>query len=119
MAQNKREEEPKVSGKSTGKLTAKVSVDTTDAVTALKALQRHARETTKALREVEEAQVNPWYLRYNKSDVIRAFSTQELADELARREGVEEYSDLILREVKPGEPLDFSDVSKVIVVNGG
>jgi hypothetical protein len=131
MAQNEREEKAKVSGKSIGKLT--VDLDTSDAVTALKALQRHARETTKVLREVEEAAKQPDIavmfgdekigIASYDGDVrvdqryVSDLTTQELADELARREGVNEYSDLILREVKPGEPLDFSDVSKVIVVN--
>jgi alkylated DNA nucleotide flippase Atl1 len=118
MAQNKREEK----AKSIGKLT--VDVDTSDAITALKALQRTARETTKALREVEEAQVNPWYLRYNKSDVVRSFSTQELADELARREGVATREiqpmgnvDIAVNNVNEGDRATYLGPAKVLVIS--
>lgn len=41
-----------------GKLHVKVEVDVSEALTGLKALQREAREATKALRELEAVQRN-------------------------------------------------------------
>jgi len=41
-----------------GKLNVKVEVDVSEALTGLKALQREAREATKALRELEAVQRN-------------------------------------------------------------
>lgn len=41
-----------------GKLQVKVEVDVSEALTGLKALQREAREATKALRELEAVRNN-------------------------------------------------------------
>jgi hypothetical protein len=97
--------------KSIGKLT--VDLDTSDAVTALKALQRTARETTKVLREVEAVRKESTYtdgagrkwraewtqIDGDVSDIkqrlvsvdLSELSTQEIADELARRANVSDY----------------------------
>jgi hypothetical protein len=101
MAQNEREEKRNSIG------TITVDVDTSEAVAGLKRLQRHARETTKALREVEEATKQPDIavtfggekigIATHTEDVrvdqryVGDLTTAELADELARREGVNEY----------------------------
>lgn len=56
MAENKRE----VVGQkenNIGDLAVKISVDVSEALTGLKAVQREAREATKALRGLEEAQI--------------------------------------------------------------
>jgi hypothetical protein len=141
MAQNEREEKAKVSGKSIGKLT--VDLDTTDAVTALKALQRHARETTKVLREVEDAAKQPDIavtfggekigIAAYDGDVrvdqryVGDLTTAELADELARREGVEEYrvdehggkATLFIDNGTEGSNTPIDGSARSFVVNGG
>lgn len=50
-----------------------VSIDVSEALTGLKAVQREAKETVKALKEIETAQG------------LGAFSTEELWDELWQR----------------------------------
>lgn len=42
--------------KSVGELTAKITIDVSDALTGLKAVQREARKATQALKELEEQQ---------------------------------------------------------------
>ncbi|MDF1510861.1 hypothetical protein PZE06_22260 [Robertmurraya sp. DFI.2.37] len=50
-------------------ISVKIDVDISDALTGLKALQREARETTKALRELEGATV-----KAGRLDLLRLFN---------------------------------------------
>lgn len=59
-------------------LNIKVKIDASEAIKDLKAVQREAKEVVKSLREVENAKG------------LSLYSTRELQEELARREGVEE-----------------------------
>lgn len=52
-----------------GELKVKLDVDISDALTGLKALQREAREATKALRELEEETV-----KAGRLDLLRLFN---------------------------------------------
>jgi hypothetical protein len=60
-------------------LTIKLNVDTSDAIKALKAVQREARAAVKALRELEVV---------SGLDMERGLSTKEITKELIDREGV-------------------------------
>jgi hypothetical protein len=102
MADNKREsiEEYNSSG-----LTVKINVDVSEALTGLKAVERQAKAAKRAVAELDGEYNGPWFginppnkgtgiptvseLCPNK---LSDYSTKELADELAKREGVEEYS---------------------------
>lgn len=85
-----------------GDITLKIDVDVSEALTGLKALQREAKEATKALRELEKAQEVPEHVKKysehyswkstGENGLKSYFSdvpTKTLAEELAKRNGVE------------------------------
>lgn len=91
-----------------GDISVKIDVDVTGALTGLKAVQREAKEATKALRELEGAESKtPEVVRpamvFDKGPgkVVEVSApiydltkvpTKQLHEELAKREGVVEYS---------------------------
>lgn len=86
----------------------KLNVDTSDAVNSIKKLQRIARETVKNLKEVDSL------------SGLKRYSSEELAEELATRFGVEhliilspeEYAKMSYnRDKKRGIP-SFSELSR-------
>lgn len=83
------------SRESVGEITVKLNVDASDALTALKALQREVRKATQALKSAEQAnsirieRVGNYAVTEIKRD-LSAYSTKDLTDELARRTGVRE-----------------------------
>lgn len=100
-------------------LNAKLNIDVSEAITGLKAVQREAREATKALRELEAARegegqvvkihagesvLPPDHVKkyaegttgWTSNGGLQAWflsqvPTHQIADELSKREGVEEY----------------------------
>ena len=81
-----------------GELTVKVDVDASDAIRALKALQREARKATQALRELEsyyESEGKRFYTKWKQQGeeifdvqtiVVSDIPTSILKRELAQRE---------------------------------
>jgi hypothetical protein len=65
-----------------GELNVKVNVDIADALTGLKALQREAKETTKALRELECSKTKPSYDGYRSFKHIAKYLTVEMQNGL-------------------------------------
>lgn len=84
------------SRKSPSSLTVKIDVDVLDAVSGLKAVQREAREATKALRELESTQKLTMYEatdalpipKFTDEPDLSEVTTSRLQRELSRREGV-------------------------------
>jgi len=106
-----------------GDLSVKITVDTSEAVAELKRLQRVARQVTKELREVE-ANGHPFGNAKFPVDILRSFTTQELADELTRRAkngepGVGTFEVGDGKDVEAGEAFYFDGDAKVIVIYGG
>lgn len=69
------------------KLELKVDVDVSDALVGLKAITREAREATRALKELEDKKDRA----ADNRRLLSSCTTQELHDELARRERVSEH----------------------------
>lgn len=75
-------------------LTLKVNIDTEDAVRSLKSLQRKARDVAKELRGLERREKTASYVDSMDEPVqqaLKRFSTKELTDELASRNGVKQF----------------------------
>ncbi|MFS0562605.1 BC1881 family protein [Terribacillus sp. 179-K 1B1 HS] len=116
-----------------GQVTMKIGLDVSEALTGLKAVERQAKAAKRAVAELEDgsyAVTRRWdgeggkdtdyVYNYplNIPKQLSDYSTKELADELAKREGIEEF------EVKPHEgyaTIAFSnglDVSNMLRVDG-
>lgn len=63
--------------KSRGELSIKVNVDVSEALVGLKAIQREAREATKALRELENAQEAYDWRKVACDNITRAIKDAE------------------------------------------
>lgn len=100
-------------------VTVKVSVDVSEALSGLKAVQREARKASQVLRELEtmyESEGKRYYTRWNQSEDDECFNIHEvcLSDiptkylhrELIKREGVKEYV------------IDAHDDRNVLYING-
>ncbi|MNL24086.1 hypothetical protein D3C87_1455090 [compost metagenome] len=71
-----------------GEVNVKINVDTvdiTETIRGLKAIQREAKKATQALRDLESAEVKPVYY----ASGLREYSTEELRMELNYREAAE------------------------------
>ena len=77
MAENKRESIDQE--RAVEELTVKVGVDVSEAITGLKAIQREAKEATKALRELEA--------ETGKTTTVYDLQVQSVREELSRRRG--------------------------------
>lgn len=86
-----------------GDLSITINADVGDAITGFKALQRELRKTTKEARELEsayedlakkmgEGTADSARLSAKSLERLASASTKELHEELAKREGVEEYT---------------------------
>lgn len=85
MAEEKNNREVVVEkAKEFGTLTMKVSLDVSEALTGLKAIQREAREATKALRQLEsyyEQADGRYYVKWTqKGDEISDMQTVKISD---------------------------------------
>lgn len=104
MAEEKREVIAE-KAKEFGAISMKVSVDVSEALTGLKAVQREARKASQVLRELEtmyESEGKRYYTRWNQAEdgdecfnihevCLSDIPTKYLHRELIKREGVEEY----------------------------
>jgi len=75
--------------KSVGDLTVKVNVDVSEALTGLKAVQREAREATKALRELEEAQNRSRVFTNIPTHIKFEDESKSITDDITRSYGLE------------------------------
>ncbi|WP_127506904.1 hypothetical protein [Paenibacillus humicus] len=75
-----------------GELNAKVTVDVSEAISALKAIQREAKRATADLREMEAGigAINPVYY----CSGLRDYSTLDLEREIAHRKIAEEPAEV-------------------------
>lgn len=83
-------------GKPVGDISLKIDVDVSEALTGLKAVQREAKEATKALRELEAE-------RTRKPLRLSEIPTKQLHDELSIRYGIDPLTpELLSKGAKEG-----------------